>query len=76
MFDSILNCFEFIVFPIEPNWVGEMHIGVLKEILYTNCWYKLDFSHFFGVLDYTVKIPIYYILSLNCHLPLCILTYI
>ncbi len=47
-----------------------------KEILYTNCLYKVDFSNCSGIVDYTVTTPIHYILSWNGNLPLCILTHI
>ncbi len=71
-----MNCFKLIVFFLEPNWVGAMDNGILKEILYTNCWYKLDFFNCSNLVNYTVTTPIYGILSLNCHLHLFILTHI
>ncbi len=36
----------------------------------------MDVFNCSGVVDYTITIWIYYILSLNCNLPLCILTHI
>ncbi len=65
------------VFPVEPIWLEQWILWYSKgNALYQWSLYKMDFSDYSGVVDYTVTTWIYYILSFNCNLPLCILAHI
>ncbi len=64
---------KMVIFPVEANLIRAMDIVVLKwKYFIPTPFVQVGFFNWSGVVDYTVATQIYYMLSLNGNLPLCI----